>query len=257
MFVVLGFAGSDSSASATGIGILPEKIVPRPIGDPLARFFSQQVAEGGVFYGSIRAYDRRSLDSLITGLARADTTGWAPARRAALHVDLYNLVMIRAVLDRWKPGWTPAADGFAVFKVPLVPTRTGPISLDELEKKRTLAVFKDARLHVAFNCAARSCPSLSLHPWSHRDAGALDGGLESALGQFLRDPARNQIDHARRVLRLSRIFDWYAADFGGRAGVLKTVSRHLGRDVTGYRVEFLDYDWSLNAATYPDGSRPR
>lgn len=236
---------------------LPSWVPIAPRDERLTHFVSELVArDGRVRYDLVRSGSRQALDTLITDLATRDTTGWRPSRRMALQVDLYNLVMIRAVVDRWKPGWTPAADGFAVFKAPLVPTRAGRISLDELEKKRTLAVFRDPRAHVAFNCAATSCPPLVAHSWLAH-AEMLHSELEDRMGTFLHDPTRNQVDHARRVLRLSRIFDWYAADFGGRAGVLKTVSRALGRDVSGYRVEFLDYDWSLNAATYPDGSTPR
>ncbi len=135
------------------------------------------------------------------------------------------------------------------------PARAGDISLDVLEKQRTLAVFRDPRAHVAFNCAARSCPPLGARAWARQPD--LDRALDDAMRAFVSDSTRNRIDDAHRTLRLSRIFDWYAADFGGRAGVLRTVSRYLGRDVTAYRVEYLDYDWSLNAATYPDGSRPR
>lgn len=219
---------------------------------PAADLLRATVHGGRVDYAALRAR-RADLDAAIAGLAGADTAGWTPARRAMLQVDLYNLVMIRAVLDRWKPGWTPQADDFAVFRAPLVPTRAGPISLDELEKRRTLEAFEDPRLHLAFNCGATSCPVLRPGAGSDDPADALD----RALGEFLSDSTRNQVDHAGRTLRLSRIFDWYAADFGGREGVLKMVSRHLGRDVSGYRVEFQDYDWSLNALTYPDGSRPR
>jgi hypothetical protein len=215
---------------------------------------SRHLVAGRLDYATLRR-DRALLERDIAALAATDTAGWTSLRRAALHVDLYNRVMVRAVLERWKPGWTPAADAFAVFKAPLVPTRDGPIPLDELEKRRTLAAFGDPRLHVAFNCAAASCPPLAARRWTaHDDVGAT---LEQAMTAFVRDPARNRVDHAQRVLRLSRIFDWYQADFGGRAGVLRTVSKHLGRDVSGYRVEFLDYDWSLNALTFPDGSKPR
>lgn len=260
---VVAMAVAALTMMGAGAGATPD-VPPHSSVDPIApadqglfHFFPGHVRrDGRVHYFLVRTRSRRTLDSLITDLATRDTAGWRPSRRMALHIDLYNLVMIRAVVDRWKPGWTPAADGFAVFKAPLVPTRAGRISLDDLEKQRTLAVFRDPRAHVAFNCAAASCP-----PLSPRSRLALPESLHQELDlgmkSFVRDPARNQVDHARRVLRLSRIFDWYAADFGGREGVLRTVSRALGRDVSGYRVEFLEYDWSLNAATYPDGSIPR
>jgi hypothetical protein len=248
------FACAPSAATT----LQPPPFTPVPVreSDPLDRFLLQRVLGGRVDYAGIRAHDRARLDSLIAGLAATDTAGWSAPRRAALHVDLYNLVMIRAVLDRWRPGWTPAADGFAVFKAPLVPARGGAISLDELEKRRTPAVLRDPRLHAAFNCAAVSCPPLADRGWSSHPE-RLEQRLEGALSSFVHHGSGARVDEARRMLRLSRIFDWYADDFGGRAGVLRTLSRYLGREVIRYRVEFLDYDWSLNAATFPDGSTPR
>ena len=65
---------------------------------------------------------------------------------------------------------------------------------------------------------------------------------------FVRDPAFNRVDRGRRWLRLARIFDWYAADFGGEAGVLAAVGYAAGEDVRGWSVTFQDYDWSLAAA---------
>ncbi|MDW7709260.1 MAG: hypothetical protein SCH98_02205 [Deferrisomatales bacterium] len=56
-------------------------------------------------------------------------------------------------------------------------------------------------------------------------------------------------------MRLSRIFEWYQADFGGRAGVLDFVRRHLldpGKraflETEGDRlaVAYAAYDWGLN-----------
>lgn len=38
---------------------------------------------------------------------------------------------------------------------------------------------------------------------------------------------RLEVDPGARTVRLSRIFDGYAANFGGQAGVLDFVARHL------------------------------
>jgi len=59
---------------------------------------------------------------------------------------------------------------------------------------------------------------------------------------------RNRVDRTHRVLLLSRLFDWHAADFGGAAAVPAYVGHFTGEPCAGWRVEFLDWDWGLAGA---------
>jgi hypothetical protein len=56
-------------------------------------------------------------------------------------------------------------------------------------------------------------------------------------------------------LRLSRILDWYADDFGGRRQLPAYLSHYVPGhpDLSGYAVSFLDYDWRLNLAPPAQG----
>ena len=99
-------------------------------------------------------------------------------------------------------------------------------------------------MHVALVCGARSCPPLLNRAYRAED---LDKVLDENMKRFVNDAARNQIDEEKRELRLSKIFDWYAADFGGKDAVPAYLARYAGKDLTGYRVSYLEYDWKLNA----------
>lgn len=59
------------------------------------------------------------------------------------------------------------------------------------------------------------------------------------------------------ALVVAKILDWYAADFGGRRGVLEFVlARMPDEDIAaaaqrhgfGLRLRFEEFDWALNAA---------
>ena len=68
------------------------------------------------------------------------------------------------------------------------------------------------------------------------------------MKRFINDPNRNTIDRENKKVSLSKIFDWYADDFGGKDKVLGYISRFTeGGSVEGYTVEFKDYDWALNS----------
>jgi hypothetical protein len=115
-------------------------------------------------------------------------------------------------------------------------------------------------VHFALNCASRSCPPLRRQPFLPEK---LEEQLEQATREFM---ARQENVWMRGdVLFLSAIFDWYKDDFvrgaaganGGKGtpSVVDYVVRYLPPEVAARierqrpRVEFYNYDWSLNDAT--------
>jgi hypothetical protein len=101
----------------------------------------------------------------------------------------------------------------------------------------------DPRVHFALVCGARSCPPISSY-----DAENLENQLDSAAASFINGIGAH-FDSERRVLSVSRIFRWYERDFGGRAGVLGMLRKHM-RDpspIEGSQLRYLPYDWSVNA----------
>ena len=196
-----------------------------------------------VDYRLIRERGQVSLVLFLDHLSRVDTNHIGGNELLAHYINLYNATMLKAVLERYRPDWTPAADDFTVFKEPLVRVSGQTMSLNDLENKIIRPTFKDPRIHAALVCAARSCPPLLPRAYHGDD---LDQVLEDNMKRFVNDPSRNQIDHDRRELKLSRIFDWYSDDFGGKDAVAQYVSKYLGRDVSGYTVTFVEYSWELN-----------
>lgn len=102
------------------------------------------------------------------------------------------------------------------------------------DPRRGLMVELDPRIHFALNCGSQSCPPIGIY-----DAGMLDSQLELAAKSFI--TGETEILGDRLVL--SKIFQWYAKDFGDVRGF---VGRYLGRDLQGLSVSYRPYDWSLN-----------
>lgn len=203
-----------------------------------------------VDYLTLRDEGGARLDAYLDRMAEVDAASLPAAERLAYEIDLYNASMLRAVCNRYREGWTPADAEFAVFKAPIVRMRTGAAALDDLEHKLIRARTKDARVHAALVCAARSCPPLLARAWT---AATLEADLDRQMRAFVRDSSRNRVDRAARTLTLSRLFDWYADDFGGAASVPAFVGRWREEDLTGFSVSFLEYDWSLNLAAPRSG----
>lgn len=106
----------------------------------------------------------------------------------------------------------------------------------------------DPRIHFALNCASRSCPPIGVY-----DADRIEEQLDLAAAAFVAGEVK--VDVTAGVITLSSIFKWYAADFGGRAGVLALLQRHAPDPATrawltthgaAARWAYHPYDWGLN-----------
>lgn len=222
---------------------------PGPVSHaPLDRLLAAHVRGEGVDYAALRTRDLGRLVAYLDTLAAVDPASLPAKERLAFELNLYNATVLRAVCERLRPGWSPAESSFAVFGAPLVRRAGHAISLNALENDIIRSAFRDPRVHVALVCAARSCPPLP--PRAYR-AGDLDSVLDANMRRFLADTTRNRVDARAKRLELSRLFDWYAADFGGAGAVAAYVAKWTGRPVAGWPVTFRDYDWSLNAAARP------
>ena len=121
------------------------------------------------------------------------------------------------------------------------------LTLNDIEHRILRPVWKDPRLHYALNCASLGCPNLS--------ATAFTGANGE---QLLNDGAVAYVNHPRGVemtgtgLRLSKIYLWFADDFGKSTGdvlahlrtfALAGLAAHLD---AGAKIGDYAYDWSLN-----------
>jgi Protein of unknown function, DUF547 len=244
-----------AAAPAAGAGPATGAAIDHTVLDRILR----SVVHGeSVAYAALRRDHRPALDGYLSQIAAVEPERLSRAEQIALYVNLYNATVLRTVAERYRPGYRPDADSFGLFAEPLVRIAGTTMSLDDLEHRVLRAELHEPRVHAVLVCAARSCPPLAPRAYTGPD---LETTLEERMRRFVSDRSRNEIDVAARTLRLSRIFDWYADDFGGPGGVAAYVGRYAGRDLTGFRIEFLPYSWELNdvpgaPTSSPDRSAP-
>lgn len=237
-----------------GCSTVPTSFTPtRPL--PHAEFSHQvfaivvqtHVRNGQVNYPVIQV-DRR-FTQYLDQLDRVDPTSLSRQDRLAFWINAYNAYAIKGILD----GFTPSTlvGRYRYFIGREYPVGGTSVNLYGLERKILIAQFHEPRIHFAIVCASTSCPKLQ--PWTYGGA-ELNGQLDHAAREFINDPTRNHFDREKKIAFLSKIFEWFAEDFTAQAGSLsRYVAQYvadpdLARDLTStpYRVEFLDYDWSLN-----------
>jgi hypothetical protein len=135
------------------------------------------------------------------------------------------------------------------------------MTLDQIEGEVIRGTFQDARIHFAINCGSKSCPVLKPQAFTGRD---LQGQLDEATRAFVNDGRNVVVDPARKAVRLSVLFEWYAGDFarfaqekGQRPDALGFLALYAAPPLAKalalarkqkFAVEFLPYDWTVNSA---------
>ena len=197
---------------------------------------------------------------LVTSVERSNVGGLHTRnQRMAFWINVYNIFTID-LLVRNRPVASIRDLGSSFFQ-PVWKLSAGhvggrSVTLDEIEHE-ILRPMGDPRIHAAIVCASISCPSLLREPW---EAKRLDTQLEAAMRRWIAEPRKGlRIDRRSRVVRLSKIFDWFEEDFASSGGALEFIRPYLSptdrvwltTNEPTTTIEYFDYDWSLNELSVP------
>ncbi len=213
--------------------------------------------DGMVDYDAL-SQNREDLDSYIY---QVETTGPTTApdqfptddHALAYYINAYNAVVVSGVLARGpekKSVWRGLISGLSFFELMDITVDGRTTSLRDLEDDIIRGRFHDPRIHAAINCASMSCPRLQKLPFT---GPLLQSQLDGAMGEFVNDPAH--VRQEARTIYLSRIFDWFRADFkdqeehlGAPGSLIGYINRFREKALDpGLRVRFLAYDKGINA----------
>jgi hypothetical protein len=216
----------------------------------------------GMDYKALKEKDKATLDTLRQQMAAVDTRFLSREDQLAYWINLYNISTVGVVVDNYpvdsiRDLSTDPLVRLNVFKKDHVRTKTGPMSLNDVENDKIREGFKDPRIHFAINCAAKSCPPIRPEPF----VGAkLKQQLDDQTRKFLNGPngVRLEKKGSTLVLHTTKIMEWFESDFekwGG--GVLPFIRRYIARDAerqiaaagNQLKIEFADYSWDLNDAS--------
>lgn len=188
--------------------------------------------------------DLQKLGEVTDFYATTTPPGSSQEDSLAWHLNAYNAWILRNVLAKY-PTQGPLEGTPQFFDADTIVISGRKMSFNHLEQKIIRPTFQDPRVHFALNCASTSCPPLHLRPFT---GATLEADLDHLTAAFINSDAVQPAD-GNRTVRVSKIFDWYAEDFGGRGNVLAYVGRYRKSALPATPgLEFLDYDWALNEA---------
>jgi hypothetical protein len=170
-----------------------------------------------------------------------DVSGFSDAEKKSFYINAYNLIVIYQV-SKYYPLKSPLdASGF--FDAVRHKVAGESLTLNVLEYKKLLIPHKDARIHFALACAAKSCPPLASFAFS---AESLDTELDKRTRLSINDAEWLRVSNGS--VQLSKIFQWYDKDFLREGGsILGFVNAYRTTKIpANYRIDYYEYDWALN-----------
>ena len=195
---------------------------------------------------------KKYMESLKT--AQADTM--SRNGQLAFWINAYNAVTIDKVI-KWKPKksvretFVPGVWSGTKFFTTREHTAAGKLlSQDDIEHEILRKQLKEPRIHFAIVCASSSCPPLPRFAYTEDNVQAK---LEEETRKYINSKRGTQIDSAKNVLHLSKLFDWFAGDFEYKSGsVMNFIKPYLDEKTLAFveqkpKIEFIHYDWALNA----------
>lgn len=164
---------------------------------------------------------------------------WGREEKLAYWINAYNAFTLKLIVDNYPTKSIMNFDGGKTWDVRRIKLGDKKYSLNQIENDVIRPQFKDPRIHFAVNCAAKSCPPL----WNRAyTAENLDSALETRTRAFINDPNFNTLTASKASV--SKIFEWYAADFGD---LKKYLNKYAATELRGTAVvAFKEYDWGLN-----------
>ena len=196
-------------------------------------------SEGNVNYAKWKN-DTTALDNYISSLEENPPAEyWSKNDSLAYFINAYNAVTVKLILDNYP---------LKSIRKLVTPWRFKRFNLDGKKvslnhiEHNILRKMGEPRIHFAINCASASCPKLLNKAfYSH----TIEKQLEAVTKDFINDKKRNLI--GEKEMSVSRIFQWFAGDFGTKKDRHAFIRRYAQESVAkNAKLRFLNYDWSLN-----------
>ena len=204
-------------------------------------------------YADVSEKDRTLLNNYLETLEGTAVSSFSRPQQRAFWINLYNATTVNLILEYYPlDSITDISFGFFSFgpwDEDLLFVEGVELSLNDIEHRILRPIWKDKRTHYVLNCASLGCPNLLPQAFNDLNTESL---LELGAHDYINHPRGVKIQGENLIL--SKIYEWYQADFGGNE---EGVFKHLQQYSTNERLKYLhvedleieyQYSWLLNAA---------
>jgi hypothetical protein len=209
---------------------------------PWDRVLRAHAHGGGIDYAALARDDsaRADLSAFLASVASMDES-----EPLSSWLNAYNAIVVSSVLEHYPLESVRGVRGF--FDRTTHRVAGADRTLDAIENRIIRPRFRDARVHAALNCGARSCPAFPARAFREQD---LSSALDRLARAMVASNAHVRIENGR--LRVSEIFFWFEEDFRRDGGSVRgfldryDATRRLSGVPPDAPLDRIQYDWRLN-----------
>ncbi|MDD4991160.1 MAG: DUF547 domain-containing protein [Paludibacter sp.] len=197
-------------------------------------------ATGNVNYKAIKS-NAAELDNYLQLLKTTSPKAkWTVNEAKAYWINAYNAFTVKLIVDNYP--LKSIKDIGAPWDKKFITIENKTYTLNDIENKILRPTYKDARIHFAIVCAAKSCPILSNKAYLPE---TLDVQLDESAKRFLNDTGRNKITNQN--IEISEIFSWFTADFTQKSKLIDFLNQYSKVKIDkNAKISYLTYNWNLN-----------
>jgi hypothetical protein len=187
---------------------------------------------------------------------------WPREERLALWLNLYHAGIVKSIVEHYPLKSIQDIPG--VWQIGVVRMKNHSFSLEDIQRRQLMEIFRDEKIHAALACSAKSCPQFPREAFT---GPRVEGQLFLAAREFVNNPDFNQIMPGEKNVHLSRIFKWYTKDFNLDFGssdnpnqfnredmaILSFIAYYLDDpakveylEEAHYKIKYLSFDWALS-----------
>lgn len=205
-------------------------------------FFKKYVSNSRVDYIAIKKASSE-MEILVKSIGMINLEEASTLSKKAFYVNAYNLLVIYGVIKNYpikSPLDVPGFFDKATYRV-----AGEELTLNKLETEKLLHTYMDSRFHFVLVCAAKGCPSLANFAYT---SDTIEQQLTKRTQLAVNDSDWLKINSSKKIVGLSKIFEWYSSDFKsvGKSQIDWINQYRNERIPNSYKIEFYEYDWSLN-----------
>ncbi|WP_298539593.1 DUF547 domain-containing protein [uncultured Aquimarina sp.] len=165
---------------------------------------------------------------------------WTKNEKLSYWFNLYNASTIHLVATAYPLKSIKDINNGKPWDKKFIKSGHRTYSLNEIENTIVRPNFNEPRLHVAFNCAAVSCPKLLNEAFTPTK---LNNQLDKLSKTWINDSTKNKI--TENTIEISKIFEWYNVDF--KKGIITFINKYSDTKTNeSSEIQYLEYNWDLN-----------
>lgn len=208
-----------------------------------------------VDYANMSTADKELLQNYLQRLSAINIDDYNRKEQLAFWINLYNALTVKTVSKYYPVSAikdikiSPGLFSIGPWGAKLIRVTDASLSLDDIQNRIIRPIWNDPRVHYALNNATLGAANLSKKAYT---GNTLDEQLNEAASTYINSLRGVQVIEGKLIA--SKIYEWYAEDFGGNQKDIIEHMRQFAKEPLRSQLKPINtidsyvYNWHLNAS---------